>query len=185
MKFIPLALVGAFLIELEPFRDERGAFCRTFCSEEFSQAGLPASYPQASLSQNIEPGTLRGMHLQIAPHDEDKLIRVSKGAIFDAAVDLRPDSPTYLQQLHVKLTAGNPNQLFLPKGLLHGFQTLEPDTHVFYQMSEPYHPSSSRVFCWNDPQFGIPWPLPNPILNLRDANAPVFDHAAWLAELGL
>lgn len=185
MKFIPLALVGAFLIEAEPFRDERGAFCRTFCVEEFSQAGLPTNYPQSSLSQNIQAGTLRGLHLQITPHGEDKLIRVAKGSIFDVAVDLRPHSPTYLKHLHVVLNADTPNQIFLPKGLLHGFQTLEPDTQVSYQMTHPYRPAAARTFRWNDPQFAIPWPLSNPILNPRDASAPFFDHSLWAQELDL
>ena len=154
---------GAYLIEPEPIADERGLFARTFCAEEFARRGLDARVSQCNTSANRRAGTLRGMHYQAAPHGEAKLVRCTRGAIFDVAVDLRPSSSTYLRWAAAELTADNRQAFFIPAGCAHGFQTLADDSEVLYQMSTPYVPGAGRGVRWNDPAFGITWPEPPPL----------------------
>jgi len=175
MVFTETKLKGAFVIELERKEDERGFFARTFCVDEFQSRGLNARLVQCSVSFNQRRGTLRGMHWQDEPHPECKLVRVTRGSIFDVILDLRPGSPTYKQHFATELTADNHRQVYVPEGFAHGFQTLEDNTEVFYQMSAAYSPVFSRGVRWNDPAFGIPWPQAEQrIMNERDAAYPDF-----------
>jgi dTDP-4-dehydrorhamnose 3,5-epimerase len=168
MKFEPTSIQGAFLVDLEPIRDERGFFARAWCAEEFSRAGLKAELVQCSVSFNHKRGTLRGMHYQAAPHEEAKLVRCTRGRLFDVILDLRPGSPSYRKWESFELDAQGRTGLYIPGGVAHGFQTLEDDTEIFYQMSDPFHGESARTVRWNDAQFGIPWPIENPILSDKD-----------------
>lgn len=152
-------LQGAFIIELERTEDERGFFARTFCRKEFEVQGLNPNLVQCSVSFNKRKGTLRGMHYQIKPHQEAKLVRCTRGAIYDVMLDLRPISPTFKQWVPVELTAENRRMVYIPEGVAHGFQTLETDTEVFYQMSEYYHPESARGVRWDDSSVAIDWPM--------------------------
>lgn len=170
--FTPTPLPGAMLIEPEPREDHRGSFMRIFCVEEFAAHGLETRLVQCNLSHNHRRGTLRGMHYQAAPREEVKIVRCVRGAIYDVIIDLRPDSPTYTKHFAVVLSATNRQALYVPKGFAHGFQTLEDDTEVLYQMSEFYSPEHARGVRWNDPVFGIEWPIPDPILHDRDASYP-------------
>ena len=172
MIFTPTELPGAVLVDLERHEDERGYFARTWCAREFHAAGLSDRLVQASVSYSRRRGTLRGMHYQVAPHEEDKLVRCTAGAIWDVAVDLRPDSPTFLRHVAVELSAAEGRAFYIPRGFAHGFQTLEDDTEVFYQMSAFYAPEAGRGLRWNDPALGITWPLADPILHPRDAAYP-------------
>jgi dTDP-4-dehydrorhamnose 3,5-epimerase len=174
MIFIETKLKGAFIIELECLTDERGFFARTWCAEEFEAYGLNTRLAQCNISFNAKAGTLRGMHYQVAPHAEAKLVRCTMGAIYDVALDLRADSPTFKQWIGVELTADNRRALYLPEELAHGFQTLADDTEVFYQMSEFYHPECARGVRWNDPAFGIEWPPADRIVSGRDTQFPDF-----------
>jgi len=168
MIFRETRLKGAFIIEPERLEDERGFFARTFCIEEFRKGGIEFRVVQCNISFNKKKGTLRGMHYQIAPYEEAKLVRCTMGAIYDVIIDLRPESPTFKQWIAVELTAENRLMLYVPKGFAHGFQTLENNTEVFYQMSESYHPECARGVRWEDPMFGIEWPILPPILSWRD-----------------
>jgi len=172
--FSPTDLPGVTLVDLERREDERGYFARTWCQREFGAAGLSDRLVQASVSYNRRRGTLRGLHYQTEPHGEDKLVRCTRGAVWDVVIDLRPDSPTRLRHHAVELRADTGRALFIPAGLAHGFQTLEDDTEVFYQMSEFYVPAAARGVRWNDPLFGISWPFALPILHPRDAAYPDF-----------
>lgn len=174
MKFTPVPLAGAFVVALEPHSDPRGFFARVWSVEEFAAVGLDTRVSQTSLSHNLRKGTLRGLHWQATPHAENKLVRCERGAIYDCIVDLRPTSPTYTKSFGVNLTASEHNALYIPEGFAHGFQTLEDDTVVHYQMTSPYVPEAGRGARWNDPAFGITWPLPDPILNPRDRDYPDF-----------
>ena len=173
MKFFPLGMVGAFRIELERLEDERGCFARTWCEREARDHGLDPRVSQCSLSRNRSKGTLRGMHFQLAPHAEAKLVRCTRGALLDVIVDLRPGSPTRCQWEAVELTQDNNVEIYIPEGFAHGFQTLRDDTEVVYQISEFHHPGSAGGYRWDDPAFGIRWPL-EPILSPRDAAYPDF-----------
>lgn len=175
MKFTELALRGAYLIEAELIEDERGYFTRLIDREEFLARGLRVELGQASMSHTLRRGTLRGMHLQVAPHAEAKLVRVTAGRIHDVIIDLRSESQTYLQHVEVELTGEKPTILYVPKGFAHGFQTLEDQTDVYYHMDQSYHGPAARSFLWSDPQFGIAWPLLNPQLSPKDAEAPCFE----------
>ncbi|MEO7932046.1 MAG: dTDP-4-dehydrorhamnose 3,5-epimerase family protein [Chthoniobacterales bacterium] len=175
MKFTPLPLPGAWLIEAEPICDERGFFSRIICREEFLARELDPNLQQASMSQNKLRGTLRGMHLQVAPHGETKLVRVTAGSIHDVIIDLRLESETYLQHFSVVLTSANPAVLYIPEGFAHGFQTLEDGVEVYYHMNRAFHAPAARGFLWSDPHFGITWPIADPILSPKDAVAPLFD----------
>lgn len=168
MIFIETKLKGAFIIEPEPLEDERGFFARTFDQKEFEAHGLNPRVAQCNISFNKKKGTLRGMHYQIAPYEEAKLVRCTKGAIYDVIIDLRPESPTFKQWIAVELTAENRRMLYAPEGVAHGFQTLEDNTEVFYMMSEFYHPECARGVRWNDPAFGIEWPIKEKTVSSKD-----------------
>ena len=168
ITFTETNLKGAFVIDLEKRADERGFFARTYCEREFDSHGLNSRFVQCNTSFSNLKGTLRGMHFQIPPHDEAKLIRCIRGAIYDAIVDLRPDSGTFKQYFAAELSAENGKMLYVPPGFAHGFQTLEDNTEVFYQMSEFYSPEHSRGVRWNDPAFGIEWPADQRIILDRD-----------------
>jgi dTDP-4-dehydrorhamnose 3,5-epimerase len=174
MIFTETKLPGLYLADLERREDERGFFARSWCRDEFAANGLDARLVQCNISFNLRRGVLRGMHYQAEPYPEVKLVRCTQGAIFDVAVDLRPDSPTFRQWVGVELTPANRRALYIPGGFAHGFQTLAPDSEVFYQMSEFYHPEAARGVRWNDPAFGIQWPLPDPFLSDRDRAYPDF-----------
>ncbi len=168
MLFIETKLAGVYIIELEKIEDDRGFFARTFCQREFEAHGLNPRIAQCSVSFNRRKGTLRGMHYQVAPYEESKLVRCTMGAIYDVAVDLRPDSLTHKQWMAVELTEDNRRALYIPAGCAHGFQTLVDDAEVYYQISEFYHPEVAKGIRWDDPAFGITWPLSDPILSERD-----------------
>ncbi|GKU76794.1 dTDP-4-dehydrorhamnose 3,5-epimerase [Paenibacillus sp. L3-i20] len=158
MKFIETNLKGCFIVELEPIMDERGYFARSWCSEEFAAYGLQTSFVQSNISYNERKGTLRGMHYQAYPHEESKLVRCTRGAIYDVVIDLRVDSPTHKEWFGLELTENNGTMLYIPQGLAHGFQTLSHHTEVSYQMGHFFHPASSRGIRWDDPLFNIQWP---------------------------
>jgi dTDP-4-dehydrorhamnose 3,5-epimerase len=172
--FTPVPLDGAWLVDLERHEDDRGFFARTWCRREFEDRGLDATLVQCSLSHNRRRGTLRGMHWQEAPHQEVKLVRCVRGAVWDVIIDLRPGSPGYTRHYGVELTASSGRALYVPAGFAHGFVTLEDETEVFYQMSEFYAPGSARGVRWDDPAFGISWPVEEPSMNERDAGYPDF-----------
>ena len=173
MIFKETKLPEAFIIEVQRLEDERGFFGRSFCRNEFAGRGLNPEVAQCNISFNRNAGTLRGMHYQSAPHAEDKLIRCTRGKLYDVIVDLRPESPTFKQWIAVELTGDSLRMLYVPKGCAHGFQTLEDNTEIFYQMSEFYHPESACGVRWNDPAFGIQWPAGVPvILSERDRHWP-------------
>jgi dTDP-4-dehydrorhamnose 3,5-epimerase len=159
MIFIETALKGAFIIEPEPIRDERGFFACTWNQEEFARRGLNPRVVQANVSFNRQRGTIRGMHFQMSPHQEAKLVRCTTGSIYDVIIDRRDDSPSLNQWIGLELSAGNRRMLYVPEGFAHGFQTLEDNTEVAYQISEYYHPESACGVRWDDPAFGIKWPL--------------------------
>ena len=158
MRFVETRLRGAYLVELEPREDDRGSFARTWCHEELAAAGLSTEVSQCSVSRNTKAGTLRGLHFQEAPHEEVKLVRCTRGVIFDVIVDLRRGSESEGQWIGVELTAEAGNALYVPKGFAHGFQTLVDESEVFYMMSDPYAPGASLGVRWDDPGFGIEWP---------------------------
>jgi dTDP-4-dehydrorhamnose 3,5-epimerase len=158
MIFVEVPLSGAYLIEMEPNTDERGFFARSVCRDEFARHGLNAAFIQQSVSWNPLVGTLRGLHFQAPPHEEEKLVRVTQGGVFDVIVDIRKKSPSYGHWFGVELTAKNRRQLYVPKGFAHGFQTTQPDTEVFYQMSTIFNSASARGVRWNDPHLAIAWP---------------------------
>ena len=160
MRFIETPLPGAWVIELEEIEDERGWFARTFDAEEFRARGLSSDVVQCNASFNLRAGTLRGMHYQAEPHGESKFVRCVRGAIFDVAVDLRPDSPTSRAWHGVELSADNHLAFYIPAGLAHGFQTLSESSEVLYQMGNPYIPAAARGVRWDDPAFAIEWPAP-------------------------
>ncbi len=189
MRFEETPLPGVFVVEIEPHRDHRGYFARTWCTKEFTSAGLPTRAVQASVSHNERRGTLRGMHMQLLPSQEGKLVRCTRGRIYDVIVDLRPSSPTYLQHFGVELTADAQEALYIPPTMLHGFQTLEDETDVFYQMTDFHVPELAFGARWNDPAFGILWPIESALIMAdRDATYPDFDSIGYerrtLAALG-
>jgi dTDP-4-dehydrorhamnose 3,5-epimerase len=175
VRFTATDLHRAFLVDIEPLADDRGFFTRTWCRREFAAHGLSAELVQCSLSLTRVRGTLRGLHYQVAPHGEDKLVRCTHGAIHDVIVDLRPDSPTFGRHIALELTADGHRAVYVPKGCAHGFQTLTDDTQVFYQMSEFHVPEAARGVRWNDPRFGIYWPIADPILSARDGSYPDYE----------
>ncbi len=173
MIFTETRLDGAYVIEVEPIADERGLFARVWCERELAEHGLDVRVSQSSIAFNNVAGTLRGMHWQEPPHAEVKLVRCIRGALYDVGVDLRPASPTFRGWVGVELTADNRRAFYLPDGFAHGYQTLAPGTEVLYQMSAPYAPEAARGFRWNDPSFGIDWPLESPaVISARDAGWP-------------
>jgi dTDP-4-dehydrorhamnose 3,5-epimerase len=175
MRFSKTMLPGVIGIELEPRADDRGFFARSWCQQEFEAQGLNSRLVQCNVSFNYRKGTLRGMHFQAAPHAETKLVRCTKGAIYDVALDMRPESPAYKRWVGVELTAKSRQMLYIPEGCAHGFLTLEDETEVFYQMSEFYHAESARGARWDDPAFAIAWPEEVQVISERDATYPAFE----------
>lgn len=174
MIFQKTKLPGVFEIHIEAKPDERGLFARTWCQEEFASQGLSARLVQCNLSFTTRAGTLRGMHYQVAPHEEAKLIRCTRGAIYDVVVDLRHDSPAYKDWVAVELTAEKRNMIYVPEGCAHGFLTLQDGTEVIYQMSEFWNQDSARGVRWNDPAFQISWPAKIEVISERDRTYPDF-----------
>jgi dTDP-4-dehydrorhamnose 3,5-epimerase len=174
MIFHSSKIPGVYRIEPERIEDPRGFFARTLCAEEFGKRGLNTQIAQCNISFNGRKGTLRGMHFQISPKAEVKLVRCTSGAIYDVLLDLRKESSTYLKWEAFELCAMNKNLLYVPEGIAHGFQVLEDNTEVYYQMAEYYSPDHARGVLWNDPAFGIEWPLENPILSEKDKSYPKY-----------
>lgn len=183
MRFLQTPLAGALVVEVERKEDSRGFFARTWCAEEFTAHGLIPNMVQASVSYNKKKGTLRGLHYQIPPSKEAKLVRVTRGAILDVIVDMRPKSLTFLQNYAIELSEHNYTALYIPPGFAHGFQTLQDNTDVFYQMTDFYQPALARGVRWNDPAFNIQWPDDDRIIIERDANYPDLNQSI-IAELG-
>ena len=173
MIFTKTEIPGVLVIEPEPFEDERGFFARLWSKPEFEAQGIDATLVECNISFNNRKGILRGLHYQCSPHEQAKIIRCTKGAIYDVAVDLRADSPTLHRWTAVELTESNHRMLFVPVGCAHGYQTLTELSEVFYQTSDYYHPESGRGVRWDDPAFRIHWPLPDPIMIERDQNYPL------------
>jgi dTDP-4-dehydrorhamnose 3,5-epimerase len=174
MEFHSTRLRDAYLIHLEPARDKRGFFARTFCVKEFASFGLETNYPQHSISFSAHKGTLRGMHYQREPYSEAKLVRCTRGAILDVIIDVRPDSPTYRRWQEFELSSANGHQLYIPKGFAHGFQTLSDDVEVSYLISTPYAPELATGIRYDDPTFGIGWPLAVAEISEKDLHWPDF-----------
>ena len=172
MIFHSTPLQGGYLIELEKIGDERGYFARTWALHEFTERGLDPTLAQCNTSFNYKQGTVRGMHYQLPPYGEVKLVRCTRGAIFDVMIDLRPDSPSFLGWYGAELSAENGRTLYIPRGFAHGFQTLSDDAEIFYMNSTAYEASAQRGARWNDPLFAIEWPLSATTINQRDANYP-------------
>ena len=168
MRFCETTLQGAFIVEPTQLQDERGFFARSWCQREFQRHGLNPRMAQCNISYNKKRGTVRGMHYQVAPHEEAKLVRCTRGAIYDVIIDLRPDSDTYLNWFGIELTDENRKMLYIPEQFAHGFQTLVDEVEVFYQMSEFYAPECARGFRWDDPAFGIQWPMPVNVISQKD-----------------
>lgn len=170
MRFVETGLAGAYIVEPEPIADERGLFARTFCQNEFADHNLLTTFVQCNVSFNHQKGTVRGMHYQVEPYPETKLVRCTQGTIFDVIVDMRSESDTYLQWVGVELNAEKRTMLYIPAGFAHGFQTLEANTEVFYQMSEFYHAECAGGVRWNDKAIKVEWPLPITIISEKDLN---------------
>lgn len=175
MIFHELEIPGAYRIEPEKKADHRGFFARTYCRDELEDRGLDPTIVQCNVSVNSWRGTVRGMHWQASPHEEIKLVRCTNGAIHDVILDLRPDSPMYKRHVAIELTRENRVALYVPAGVAHGFQALEDDSEVFYQMSELYYPESARGVRWDDPAFDISWPLPVTQISEKDRSFPDFE----------
>jgi dTDP-4-dehydrorhamnose 3,5-epimerase len=178
MKYTPTDVAEVTIVDIEPDRDDRGFFSHSFCANEFAAYGLLSNVAQTSLSYNYARGTLRGMHRQVPPHAEAKLVRCTRGAIVDVAVDVRPESRTYGKHVMVQLSADNHRALFLPPFVAHGFQTLADNSEVLYQVSGLYEPAEEQGFRWDDPAFAIEWPLPVSVISEKDASWP------FLASVG-
>lgn len=174
MIYTETALKGAWIIDLQQLHDNRGFFARSFCKEEFAARGLCTEVAQCNISFNKIKGTLRGMHFQLPPKAEAKLVRCTSGAILDVIIDLRPDSATYCQWTAVELTGDNRRSLYIPEGFAHGFQTLADNSEVFYQMFEFFVPEYASGVRWDDPAFGINWPLSDPVISEKDRSYPDF-----------
>lgn len=170
MKFEETPLKGAYIIHPQPIKDNRGFFARTWCEKEFEKYGLSTDLKQCNISFNKRKNTLRGMHYQQEPYEEIKLVRCTRGSIYDVIIDLRPNSKTFKKWFAINLTSENRLMLYVPKGFAHGFQTLKDNTEVFYQMTEFYHPEFSIGVRWNDPAFQVKWILKDPIISEKDRN---------------
>ncbi len=185
MLFTETELQGAFIIDLDLHKDNRGFFARSFCINEFTERGLKTKISQCNLSFNYKKGTLRGMHYQMPPSQETKLVRCIHGAIYDVIIDLRPESPTYLSHIGVELTAENRRALYIPDRFGHGFQTLSDDTEVMYQMGDFYAPEYAGGYRYDDPAFGIEWPLPVTEISEKDRNWSLFEQEKIVTPAGL
>ncbi|MEB3179436.1 MAG: dTDP-4-dehydrorhamnose 3,5-epimerase [Nostocaceae cyanobacterium] len=181
MIFTETELKGAFIIELEPISDHRGFFARSFCAEEFAQHGLKPTVAQCNISLNHKKGTMRGMHYQLPPASETKLVRCIRGAIYDVIIDLRPESPTYLSHIAVELSAENRRALYVPEMFAHGYQTLTDDAEVIYQMGEFYQPGYAQGLNYDDPILDIQWPLPVTEISEKDATWPFVKNVVVVA----
>ena len=168
MIFTKSKLSGAYLIDIEKLEDERGFFARSWDSKKFDEIGLNPNLAQCNISFNIQKGTVRGMHFQKSPHEEDKIVRCTKGKIFDVIIDLRKNSSTFTKWEGFELSEDNHKMLYIPKGFAHGFQTMEDNSEIFYQMSEFFMPEYSSGIKWNDPAFEVAWPLPISIISKKD-----------------
>ena len=175
MNFCDTKLPGVFEIRLDPRHDERGFFARSWCQREFEEHGLNPKVVQCNVSFNSRAGTLRGLHYQASPYPEAKLVRCTRGAIYDVVVDIRPGSPTLKQWIGIELTDMDRNMVYVPEGCAHGFVTLRDDSEVLYQMSEFYHPDLARGVRWDDPAFGIEWPVAATQMSERDRDYPKFE----------
>lgn len=175
MIFTETKLSGAYVIEIEKIEDERGFFTRTFDKNEFIKMKLDSEFVQSSISQNKKKGTIRGMHYQTKPYEESKIVRCTKGRIFDVIIDIRPDSKTFKKWISVELSGNNYKMLYIHKGFAHGFQTLEDNCEIVYQISEFYTKKYSTGIRWNDPQFSINWPLDISEISNRDKNLQCFN----------
>jgi dTDP-4-dehydrorhamnose 3,5-epimerase len=172
VKYTSTDVAGVTIVDIEPHRDFRGFFSRSFCTDQFADYGLISTVAQTNISFNYARGTVRGLHRQVPPYAEAKLVRCTRGAIVDVAVDVRPESPTYGKHVMVHLSAENHRAMFLPPYVAHGFQTLADNTEVLYQVSGPYAPEGEQGFRWDDPAFGIAWPLPVMVISEKDASWP-------------
>jgi len=172
LQFIETKLPGAYIINLDTLEDERGFFARAFCQKEFEENGLKSNIAQCNLSFNHKKGTLRGMHYQVKPYEEVKMVRCTQGKILDVIIDLRKDSATYKKWVGVELSAENNSMLYVPEGFAHGYQTLEDNSVVYYQVTEFYQPGSERGIRWNDPAFNIDWPLEISVISDKDNSHP-------------
>jgi len=175
MIFTEAPLHDAYIVDMTRLEDERGFFARSFCAEEFAKRGMATQLRQCSVSFNARKGTLRGLHFQAAPHEEEKLVRCTGGAVFDVIADLRPESPTHRQWFGAELTADNHRALYIPKGFAHGFISLADDTEVLYMISVPFAAGFARGLRWNDPALGIRWPMTPTVISARDAEYPLLD----------
>ena len=169
MRFAPTEIAGVTIIDIDPSTDDRGAFARLYCPDEFASAGFPFVPIQTSLSRNTHTQTLRGLHYEAYPREEAKLVRVSQGSIFDVAVDVRPNSRTYLKWVGVELSGQNGRALLIGRGMAHGFITLEENTDVLYQIDRIYEPGHGQGYRWDDPAFGIKWPVEPKVMSERDS----------------
>ena len=179
MIFSETRLPGSYVVEIEKIEDERGFFTRTFDKNEFIKMKLDSEFIQSSISQNKKKGTIRGMHYQTEPYEESKIVRCVKGKIFDVIIDLRLNSKTFKEWLFVELSEDNYKMLYIPKGFAHGFQTLENNTEVYYEITEVYDKKSSRGIRWNDPTFNINWPLDISLISEKDNNCDFFNDAYY------
>ncbi len=182
MKLLETPISGAHLIEVEPARDERGFFARSFCADTFRAHGLEGAFAQAGISYNILCGTLRGLHYQLPPHSEVKTVRCTRGRVFDVIADLRPTSATFGETFQVELSAENRRTLYIPRGCAHGFQTLQDDVELVYHMTAAYAPEAARGVRWDDPQLGIAWPLAPRVLSDADRTWPFLSEHEKLPE---
>ena len=174
MKFSKTELSGAYVIEIEKIEDQRGFFSRVWDKNEFKKQGLSSELIQCSVSFNKNKGTLRGMHYQISPSEEIKIVRCTQGKIFDVIIDLRKDSKTYKKWIGIELSQDNYKMLYIPKGFAHGFLTLDENTEIFYQMSNEYNKETAQGIRWNDPTFSINWPSKITIMSERDMNFELY-----------
>lgn len=174
MKFEPLSVNGAFSVTLEPRGDERGWFSRLFCQQEFAEAGLDPRTSQVNNSLSADRGTLRGLHYQLGSAAETKLVRAVRGAVFDVCLDLRPNSPTYLEWAGIEVSAQNRTMLYVPRGCAHAILTLEDDTELIYFASQAYNGAAESGARWNDPAFAIDWPIQPVVISVKDANWPLW-----------
>ena len=182
MLFEETGLKGAYIIKPQRLKDDRGFFARTFCQKELSEHHLNTNLAQCNVSYNKSKGTFRGMHYQVPPYEEDKIVMCSKGAILDIIVDLRPDSPTYKDSVFIELNEDNLNMLYVPKSFAHGFLTLRDNTTLFYMMTEFHHPNSARGFRWDDPAFNIRLPIDITVISKRDQNYSDYNDSELLIQ---
>ena len=175
MKFIETGLKGAYIIEVEKLRDDRGFFGRLWCESEIKEIGLNPNLVQSNVSFNLKKGTLRGMHFQKKPFQETKLVRCTRGSVYDVIIDIRPDSPTFKKWIGVKLSSDNYKMIYVPEGFAHGFLTLEDNSEVYYLVTEEYHKNAEGGIKWNDPEINIKWPLEVSEISERDKEHPDFE----------